>query len=392
MDSLFRFPTRLVFGSGSLDGLAAEATRVAQAPCTVMLVCGSGYTAGSEGFARVGTMLKSAGYRVETFAEVTADPPVELVERCAGRLLSTGAALAVAYGGGSPIDCAKAAIVLAANSGPEGPHPGASYLEYLYGRLSLERPGIPLIAIPTTAGTGSETSSAAVVTDTGAKSKRGLSSDFFFPKSAIVDPRLQDSMPPALAAATGMDALTHAVESYVSRASTPLTRAIAGESARLIVSSLENSARGETQARSDMAYASSIAGIAFSQTGLGMVHGFAHPIGARCGLPHGMANAIMLPHVCRACSLESQVPYAALARLCGLADEQTPVGEAAGALVREFSRLASALGIPGNLRRAGVERERLTEILADALTYRARPNSPKQFSDAELSALLESSW
>ncbi len=392
MDSLFRMPSRFIFGEGSLAKIAEEALRVIGASKTILLVCGTSHTARSEGFARTKEYLLAAGFRIELFAEATPDPYVELVHRLSERILLSGAALVVAYGGGSPIDLAKAAIAHAANSGAAGPQPGASYLEYLYGRLALALPGIPLIAIPTTAGTGSEMSSAAVVTDTFAQSKRGLSSDFFFPKAAIVDPELQRDMSPALAAATGMDALTHAVESYVSLSSTPLTRAIAGESARLIVASLEKAVSGDRQARSDMAYASAIAGIAFSQSGLGMVHGFAHPIGARAGIAHGQANAIMLAHVCSACAFDIPAPYANLARACALAENRLPDAQAAEALISRLETMAAAIGIPRRLQQAGVSREQLPGILADALGYRGRAMSPKAFSDAELSALLESSW
>ena len=476
---VFRSPTRLVFGAGSVESAGAEALAAVSASLAAaasssaaglpgggsprgaakrcrlaFLVTGKGHTARSEGLARLRASLERSGFAVELFAEATADPPVELVLACAERLAASGASLVVAYGGGSPIDCAKAASVYAANTAPQGPFPGAPFLDFLYGRLVFSAPGLPLIAVPTTAGSGSEMSAAAVTTDLAASSKRGLSSDFFFPRAALVDPGLQATMPPALAAATGMDALTHAIESFASLKATPLTRAIAGESARLIAGSLERVVEAAAEgpggeaglggaegagagaadgapkggsgsaaelaaaaARADMALASAQVAMAFSQTGLGMVHGFAHPVGARAGV----ANAVLLPYVMEACAEAAPGPFALLGDLFASA---SPSGEAAGGgaapgsggcrggqasdlrapdrrapeaeraayavgFVRELSR---AIGIPARLRELGVDRGELPAILADAISYRGRGGSPRAFTDAELGELLERAY
>ena len=388
----FRGPTRIVFGDGSVDALGGELR--ALGATRVLLVTGSSHTIGSEGFRRARASAAAAGIAVEVFSGVTSDPPVPIIEACSSAIAASGADAVVAYGGGSPIDCAKAAALHAADARlPGAAHPDASWGDYVHGRVKAERTGPPLVAIPTTAGSGSETSSAAVTTDLVARRKIGMSDDRFFPKLALVDPRLQASMPPALTAATGMDALTHAIESLASRNANALSAAIALESARLVGANLARAfADGsDGEARSGMALGAAIAGIAFSQSGLGMVHGFAHPVGALAGAAHGLANAVMLPYVMEACIEVAPGPYARLATAFGSA----PTGDedldarAALAFVRELSK---ALGIPRRLRDAGVDRELLPAILADALSYRNRAASPRAFTDAELHALLESAW
>jgi alcohol dehydrogenase class IV len=374
-------PTRLVFGLGVRRAF---------------IVTGAGPTASSAGLARVRASLEASGLESALYAHVGHDPDLAAVEAAARALLDSKADCLLAYGGGSPIDCAKSAALFAANVLASGaPARGATLLDFVESKRKYELPGLPLIALPTTAGSGSEMSGTAVTT--AGERKIGLSSPFFFPRLALVDPELQASMPQALTAATGMDALTHAIESYVSKRSTSLTRAIAAGAVRLILSSLGRAydEPENLEARSSLAEASSTVAIAFSQTGLGMVHGFAHPVGARAGLAHGLANAIMLPRVMEACAEAAPEPYAALARDVGLA---VPIcdgagdAEAAGVLVSAVEALRAKLGIPASLSEAGVPVSTLSGILADAQSYRNRASSPRAFSDEELEALLDSMY
>ncbi|MBN1242604.1 MAG: iron-containing alcohol dehydrogenase [Spirochaetales bacterium] len=388
----FSSPTRIVFGEGSVDALGAEL--VALGASRVLLVTGSSHTIGSEGFRRARASAAAAGVALEVFSGVTSDPPVPIIEACSAAIAASRVDAVVAYGGGSPIDCAKAACLHAADARlPGAAHPEASWGDYVHGRVRAERTGPPLVAIPTTAGSGSETSSAAVTTDLVARRKIGMSDGRFFPRLALVDPSLHASMPPALTAATGMDALTHAVESLVSRNASPVSAAIALESARLVGANLARAFEdgADREARSGMALGAAIAGMAFSQSGLGMVHGFAHPVGALAGAAHGLANAVMLPYVMEACIEAVPEPYARLAAAFGLVPKGDADADARAAL--GFVRALSAtLLIPRRLRDAGVDRELLPAILADALSYRNRAASPHAFTDAELHALLESAW
>jgi alcohol dehydrogenase class IV len=387
-------PTRLVFGAGSVSKAGLELTALGAK--RAFIVTGKGPTASSAGLARLRSSLEASGIEAILYARVGHDPDLAAVEEAARALLDSATDCILAYGGGSPIDCAKSAALYAANVLASGaPARGASVLDFVEGRRKYELPGLPLIALPSTAGSGSEMSGTAVIT--AGERKIGLSGPLFFPRLALVDPELQASMPGALTAATGMDALTHAVESYASKRSTPLTRAIAAGAVRLILASLGRAydEPENLEARSAMAEASSIVAIAFSQTGLGMVHGFAHPVGARAGLAHGLANAIMLPRIMEACAETAPQPYATLAREVGLA---VPVcdgagdAEAAGVLVSAVEALRAKLGIPASLSEAGVPVSTLSGILADAQSYRNRASSPRAFSDEELEALLDSMY
>ncbi len=387
---VFQAPTRLVFGPGSVSQTGAEAAGLGLR--RVLLVTGKGPTKDSEGLARLRASLMASGVDCGLYAEVSHDPDAARIEDCASKIVGENCDGVIAYGGGSPIDCAKGAALFAANARlPGSPFPEASWLDFVYGRKAFGHSGLPLIALPTTAGSGSEMSSAAVTVDPAAGRKLGLSSPWLFPRVAIVDPEVQATMSAHLKAATGMDALTHALESYVSKRSTPLTRAIAGEAARLILRSLGPfcSQSPSTEVAADLALASSMVAVAFSQTGLGMVHGFAHPVGARGGVAHGVANAVILPHVAAACAQTAPEPFAHLAAAAGLPVEGLKADRAASALVEAIKILAARIGIPSNLHALGLRREELPAILADALTYRNRASSPRAFTDDELAALLE---
>ena len=387
---VFHAPTRLVFGSGSVAQAGAEAKGLGLS--RLLVISGKGPTRESAGMKVLLASLEAAGVAVEVWAGAGHDPEAATIEAAASAAVETGAGGILAYGGGSPIDCAKGASLFAANALlPTAPGRGRGYLDYVYGRAVFSVPGLPLLAVPTTAGSGSEMSSAAVTTDPAARRKVGLSSAWFFPRVAIVDPAVQATMPASLTAATGMDALTHAIESYVSRRSTPLTRAIAGEAARAILANLARAveAPSDGEARAAMALASSEVAAAFSQTGLGMVHGFAHPVGAIGGVAHGVANAVILPFVAAACAETDPAPFAALAHAAGLPVAGMAPPEAASALVAAISALSKRIGIPASLGALGFPRADLPAVLADALTYRNRAASPRAFTDAELGVLLE---
>ncbi len=398
-DFFFRCPTRLEFGAGKIASIGDIALRLGLR--SVLLVTGTGATKNSAGYARLKDALRKAGVDFSEYAAVTADPEAALV-REAAKLAQEGRRQGfIAYGGGSPIDCAKSAALMAAN--------GLDVLDFIYGRAVPGKPALPLIAVPTTAGTGSEMSSAAVTTDGTTKRKLGFSHESFFPAVALVDPELHVSMPPAVSAATGMDALTHAVESFLSLGANPASDAINLQCVELIGQNLERSfSHGdELGSRSGMAIAAAMAGAAFSNTGLGMVHGFAHPVGARHGAAHGLANAVILPYVLAA--LASSCP-GRMARLgaaffsgCASrpAGDTNPRGEqgelengpaGAAGFVAAIAALKKRLGIPASLAELGVREEDLAAILPDALSYRMRQRSPRAFSDAELGRLLRAAW
>lgn len=374
-------PTRLVFGRGVTAGAGGLVAGLGAR--SVLLVCGSGATRRSAGFAALAASLEAAGVRATTFDKVTPDPHAALVAEAADAIRSGALEAVVAYGGGSPIDCAKSAALAAANGGP--------ILDYVRGKATPSRPALPIVAVTSTAGTGSEMSSAAVTTDQATGQKLGYTNESFFPRLAIVDPENHASMPAGVTAATGMDALTHAVESYLSLAANPLSDAVNLRVVSMIARSLARAYRdgSDLEARSGMAVASAIAGVAFSQTGLGMVHGFAHPVGARHGVAHGLANAVILPYVMSALARDAAPRMRDLAAAMGACRPDADDRSGAAALVRVIVDLKKELGVPESLSGAGIRPSDAPTLLADAIGYRSRPKSPRAFTDAELGRLLD---
>lgn len=374
-------PTRLLFGAGS-TGTAG--TRVSALGFrSALLVTGSGATRNSAGFAALAAGLDAAGISYSVFDRVPSDPSAEVVAAAAAAILEGRHEAVVAYGGGSPIDCAKSAALVAANGFP--------MLEMVYGRVKPARPALPLIVVPTTAGTGSEMSNAAVTTDRATGRKLGFSNDSLFPRLAIIDPENHMTMPPGVTAATGMDALTHVVESYLSLDANTVCDAIDLHAVSLIGKALPEAYENGTDlaARSAMAIASSTAGIAFSQTGLGMVHGFAHPVGAKFGIAHGTANAVILPYVLAALSTHVAPRLRDIAAALGACPPEASPQKGARALVTTVVELKTRLGVAASLSGVGIALADAPALLADALTYRRRPRSPRAFTDDELRRLLD---
>lgn len=374
-------PTRLQFGAGLTHSIGKLVSDLGFR--SVLLVSGPGATRKSAGFAALASGLDAAGVSYSVFDQVTPDPTAEVVAVAAAAILDGRHEALVAYGGGSPIDCAKSAALVAAN--------GVPMLEMVYGRVKPARPALPLIAVPTTAGTGSEMSNAAVTTDKATGRKLGYSSDSFYPRVALIDPDNHVTMPPGVTAATGMDALTHVIESYLSLDANTVCDAIDLHAAGLIAKALpkayENGA--DIEARSAMAVASSTAGIAFSQTGLGMVHGFAHPVGAKFGVAHGTANAVILPYVLAALTSHAAPRLRDIAAVMGACPADASPQKGARALVDAVVSLKVRLGIAESLSGVGITPGDAPALLPDALSYRRRPRSPRAFTDDELRRLLD---
>ena len=264
----------------------------------------------------------------------------------------------IAIGGGSSMDCAKAV-------GARLARPGTP-LGKLKGTLRILRPLPTLIAIPTTAGTGSETTLAAVITDTQAQHKYVMNDFVLIPKYAVLDARLTLSLPPHLTATTGMDALTHAVEAYIGRSTTRQTRQEALEATRLVFANVERAYRNgkDYEARSNMLTAAYRAGIAFSRSYVGYVHAVAHSLGGQYNIPHGLANAVLLPYV-----LESYGPCIHrklhdLAVAAGVASPQEEDAGAAAKFIRAIRQLNARMGIPETLE--GIRPEDIPVMAAHA--------------------------
>ena len=264
----------------------------------------------------------------------------------------------IAIGGGSSMDCAKAV-------GARLARPGTP-LGKLKGTLRILRPLPTLIAIPTTAGTGSETTLAAVITDTQAQHKYVMNDFVLIPKYAVLDARLTLSLPPHLTATTGMDALTHAVEAYIGRSTTRQTRQEALEATRLVFANVERAYRNgkDYEARSNMLTAAYRAGIAFSRSYVGYVHAVAHSLGGQYNIPHGLANAVLLPYVLESYGSCIHRKLHDLAVAAGVASPQEEDTGAAAKFIRAIRQLNARMGIPETLE--GIRPEDIPVMAAHA--------------------------
>lgn len=323
------------FGKGAVELLGPELQRMG---VTRALVVTDRFLYESGAAARVGEVLARAGAEYAVFYQVRPNPTVQVVEECAAAIRGLSIQLLVALGGGSAIDTAKAASILAANGGR---------LEDYEGKDKSRTPGVPIAVVNTTAGTGSECTSFYIVTDPERHSKMAMVDVNCMVSIAINDIDFMMSMPPKLTAATGMDALTHAIETTLSREATPITDKDALWAVEQIVKYLSKAVAdgGNEEARSMMAYAQYVAGMAFSNAGLGMVHAMAHALGGQYNLPHGVCNAVLLPYVlsfhlrCPVC----QKRLVKVARAMGLEEENGP------AVIAAVQALNRQIGIPARL-------------------------------------------
>ncbi len=289
---------------------------------------------------RVTDALTAAGVEWSVYANVEPDPTFTQVEGGFDRYEADGCDAVVAFGGGSPMDAGKMIAAMATNGRPLGKFEG---------KFKVKQPPAPLFAIPTTAGTGSEVTVAAVVSDTETHEKKFFLDPKLLPEMAALDPSLMTGLPGPMTAATGMDALTHAVESFISKTSTKQTEGYSEIAVRLIFRHLPTAyAEGENiAARKGMALASYYAGLAFTRTSVGYVHAIAHNLGAAYGTPHGLANAIALPLVLDYSKEDARPQLARLAEIIGHdAGSDTQKAQAFIDAVRD---LMTTVGIPSRL-------------------------------------------
>jgi len=362
------FPTRLLFGEGALAGLEKQLPALGR---KALLVTGGTATAGMPAVALIREMLRTRGGDCIHFAEVEADPDVGTVERGAALGAAEGVDVVIGLGGGSPLDAAKAIAARLTNDGPASA---------FFGTGNITEAPLPLVCIPTTSGTGSEATQIAVLTDTDNRRKMSVVSPLLYPALSIVDPELTVSMSPMLTAATGADALTHAVESYVAARAWEVTRGWSFRAVSFIGSYLKRACvdGSDREARHRLALASTMAGVAFSHAGLGLAHALAHPLGALFGVPHGLANAVMLPAVMEFNSEEVPEAYRELAFLFGSNAASLEPREAVGRAVAAVRDLFAAVQLPATISACGVNEEHIPLLAAEAmLNKRLRASNPR---------------
>lgn len=371
---VFNTTPSIRMGAGEIENLG----NISSAICTgcALIVTDAGMVRTGI-VARAEAILQRAGVVVKTYADVVADPPEAVVMGAVN--MAEGCGLVIGIGGGSSLDVAKLAALLAGNVGT---------LAGAYGVNKATGPRLPLIVIPTTAGTGSEVTPIAIVT-TGASEKMGVVSPLIIPDIALLDPELTYDLPAHVTAATGIDAMVHAIEAYasVSPNNNPVSRALAIEALRLIGGALERAvtAPRDCAARADMLLGSLLAGQAFANSPVAAVHALAYPIGGHFKVPHGLSNALVLPHVLRFNTQTHPDDYAALAPHAFAGGPAT-----AEALIDGLVALSKACGLPQTLRDVGIGAADLPRLTADAMNQtRLLVNNPRPVCYADALAIYE---
>ncbi|YAL83605.1 iron-containing alcohol dehydrogenase [Dermacoccaceae bacterium W4C1] len=365
----------IVFGPGALSEAGFAAGRLgARRP---LIVTDQGiHEAGW--VATLQTHLRESGLTPITFTGITPNPKEHEVEAAYRAYLEHGCDVVIGLGGGSAMDAAKAVAILAGN--------GGSILDYR-GVDQVRRSIPPMLMIPTTSGTGADVSQFCIVTDTTRHVKVTILGRALVPDISITDPRLLHTMPDWLNAATGLDALTHGIEAFVSRAHHPLTDVHALESVGLVDTHLERTITSpdDAEARTGMAQASLNAGLAFTNAILGATHAMSHQVGGLLDAPHGVINGILLPHVIRFNAEDAPDRFVAIAHRFGIDVAGLPAPVVAELLADRVRRLADEVGVPSSLRALGIQESHLSVLASNSLDDACITTNPRasQHEDIE---------
>jgi len=380
-------PRKIVFGWGR----RREAGRLARAlGRRAIMVVGSEFLIAHGVVAELHDNLAAAGVELVSLGVIDHEPLVTDVDRLAGnvRELRAGSGdVLIGLGGGAAIDLAKALAALATNR--QSPTV-QDYLENVGRDLKLDEPPLPVMALPTTAGTGAEATRNAVISSLDPPFKKSLRDERLVPQVALVDPELTVSVPPAVTAASGMDAITQLLESFLSRKAQPIPQALCLQGLQLAVPAIVEAVRQGTSrpARERMAQAALLSGVALANSGLGMAHGVAAALGVHAGVAHGAACALMLPTALRVNLPVRQAAMADLGRMLfpDLASADEPA--AAEGLVQRIAELCVAVGVPQRLSQVGVTAAQIPNLVAGSRGSSMSGN-PRELSDEELTQILE---
>ena len=377
----FSVPQNIIVGKGSLAKLPEVAEKLGGKKAFII----SGPHLNKMGIVlSCADAMKAKGIESSVFTETEGNPSVETVDKASTAYKESGADFIVALGGGSPMDVAKAVGVVARYGGSITEYEGADKV-----------PGdiIPLIAVPTTAGTGSEVTAFSVITDHSRNYKLTVFSYKLIPSYAILDAELLTTAPASVAAACGIDAMVHALEAYISTAASPFSDAMAEKALELIGANIRCYAanRGDIEAAENMLVGSLFAGIAFSWARLGDVHAMSHPVSAYFNVPHGVANAMLLPTIVEYNMLADKGKYLNIynyiAELPAAPEEFT-----ADMLVDELLNLNEALGIPAGLEEAGVTKDKFDAMADDAMKSGNIAVNPRSTTKKDVLALYEKAF
>ncbi|MCD6456069.1 MAG: iron-containing alcohol dehydrogenase [Methanophagales archaeon] len=367
-------PTVNLMGAGAVSEVGKQAKILGGSKALVV----TGKVLISVGIAeRVVSFLKENGVDTVLYDDVNPNPTVENVEKGLSLYKKENCNIIVAVGGGSPIDCAKGIGLVASNGGS---------IKDFEGLDKSKNPMPPFIAVNTTAGTASEMTRFTIITDTDRQVKMAIVDWHVTPNVSINDPEWMVSMPVSLTAATGMDALTHAVEAYVSTIATPVTDSAALKAIELVSQYLRPAvANGENmEARDKMAYAEFLAGMAFNNASLGYVHAMAHQLGGFYDLPHGICNAVLLPHVARFNILACPERFVDIAIAMGENAESLSTMEAAEKASEAIQKLSKDIGIPPGLKELSVKEDDLPILTDNAMKDACGLTNPRKATKEEI--------
>jgi alcohol dehydrogenase len=378
----FYLPTRILSGLGSISGLAEVVKPLGQ---RALLVCGANALRRSGALDRTLDELHSAGIETAVFDAVRGEPTLDVVQAAVDLAQQEEVTVVIGMGGGSAIDVGKATAVLCNK-------PGTVH-QYHRGR-AIDEPGLAFVSVPTTAGTGSEVTNNAVLTDPQGGVKKSIRGPHLYAVAAIVDPELSLSMPPAVTASSGADALCQAIESYTAQGAQPATDALAGQAIRRIGRSLVRAWEqgSDVGARADMLYGSLFAGISMTNTRLGGAHGMAHPLGFHYHIPHGVLCGLLLPYVMEYSLGHAPDKYAAVAALLGVNTQGMAADQAAKEATAAVRVILDMIGIPSHLSALGVKKAGFATIVEESLPSSNIRNNARPLEADDLHTILERAY
>ena len=375
-------PPTVITGPGASDNVGEQAQRLGATRTLIVTDPGIAQIGYAD---KVSQHLHAAGIGATLFSDVTPEPTLQNVTDGLKQYRDESCDVIVSIGGGSAIDCGKGIAMKLTNSG--------DFADYM-GMDKIPNPGAPLIAIPTTGGTGSEVSKVTVITDTERNVKMMLSSPFLLARVAIVDALLSLTTPPHLTAAVGVDALTHAIEAYISKRAQPITDALSLKAVSMISGSLRQAwADGSNvPARTDMMLGASIAGMAFSNASVALVHGMSRPLGAYFHIHHGLSNAVLLLDVMEFSVVGAPARFADIARAMGEPVDGLSPMQQADAAISAVERLVTDIQMP-RLGDIGIPKDKFDAVVEqmaqDALASGSPANNPRQATAEEIVALYQ---
>ncbi len=374
---IFHMPARIYFGSGEIDNLKLIIDEYLKARNPVLVT--------DKGIVRSGLLSNVLAQfpGIKIFDEIEANPKSDTINKIARQIRQLKPDLVIGFGGGSPLDAGKALALLGTNHGS---------IEEYEGKEKYKNDPLPFLAIPTTCGTGSEVTWVSVITDVNRKFKMSIKGPEMYPAVSIVDPDLIKTLPPDIIASTGLDALTHAVEAYLSKPATLITDNHAVNAVRLILGAIEgayNDIKNHHTHRENLMFGSTIAGFAFGNSDVTAVHCISESIGALYDIPHGVANSIFLPHVLSYNMPACFVKMAILARQTGI--KQTDDYSAARSFIQGIQDLSRRLGIP-LFKDLKIGKDQFERISKMSFENNSTPSNPRKLGQEDYLKILENAY